>query len=187
MVMLPMARKTHGQGGRVIIPESLPSAFPTVNAHATHDANGKFVRGNEYAALAAQVKRGRVAMCVSLGLSASEMTTTFTKYARAARVFRQHYVKLLARTVGRGQCGPGPAAILQSAAIQMAFSRFFADRANVTQDAADVRLSSQLADESTHNIEAAVDLCAKEAQYRTKTGQETPSEVLMRCLREAER
>ncbi len=66
----------------------------------------------------------------------------------------------LARTVGGGVCGPAPASIIASAALQLAASRF------AYEVLGDVALGSKLSNDSRQNLLAAHELCAREAQSR---------------------
>lgn len=83
-------------------------------------------------------------------------------YARAARGFRKAHITTLARSVGGGHCGPAPASIIASAALQFAASRF------AFEVLGDMTLGSRLANDSRQNLLAAHELCAREAQARPR-------------------
>jgi hypothetical protein len=88
----------------------------------------------------------------------------FEPYAKAARGFRVAHVTNLARTVGGGYCGPGPASIVASAALQLAASRF------AFEVLGDLALGSKLANDSRQGLLAAHELCAREATARSEQG-----------------
>jgi hypothetical protein len=97
-----------------------------------------------------------------LALGASFVDPRFEPYAKAARAFRRAQVTALARSVGGGHCGPAPASIIASAALQLAASRF------AFEVLGDMTLGSRLANDSRQNLLAAHELCAREAQARPK-------------------
>jgi hypothetical protein len=74
----------------------------------------------------------------------------------------------LAATVGGGEVGPGPASIVSSAALQLAASRWLADRGAESGAAGLLLSASRLADASRQNLLAAHELAAREAQARPR-------------------
>ncbi len=52
----------------------------------------------------------------------------------SASTFRRVQCAELARTVGGGVCGPAPSSMVASAALALAWSRFFSDRAAIDGD-----------------------------------------------------
>ncbi len=80
-------------------------------------------------------------------------------YLPDAEEFALAECQRLAQIVGGGECGMGPASMVQSAALQLAGSRFaFAH--------GDLITGSRLADASRANLMSARDECAREAQSR---------------------
>jgi hypothetical protein len=137
------------------------------NALAEHrterQANGMFRPGARTAQSAggtASREMTRLARRLTIGESLSD--PRFEPFARAARAFRRAQVTLLARTVGGGHCGPAPASIIASAALQLAGSRF------AFEVLGDMQLGSRLADASRQNLLAAHELAALEALSRPK-------------------
>jgi hypothetical protein len=66
-------------------------------------------------------------------------------------------------------CGPGPSSIVASAALMLAWSRYFSDKAATTEDADLVIRSARLADQSRQALLTAHELCAREAEARKQT------------------
>jgi hypothetical protein len=102
-----------------------------------------------------------------MGLADLVADPNFAPYKRAAADFRRAQVRSLARTVGGGHCGPGPASMVASAAWQLAASRFLFDAASGNVDR--LVVASRLANDSRQNLLAAHELCAREAQARPAT------------------
>jgi hypothetical protein len=96
----------------------------------------------------------------------------FEPYASAARGFRREHLAELARTVGGGFCGPGPASVVASASLQLAASRF------AFEILGDMALGSRLADASRQNLLAAWELCAAEATARRAAAAPTATAAL---------
>lgn len=94
---------------------------------------------------------------------------TFLPYSVAAAKFRRVQVRALAKTVGKGICGPGPSSIVASAAICLAWSRYFSDHAMETGEINLALTSAQLADKSRSMLVTAHELCEKEANARNAT------------------
>jgi hypothetical protein len=95
---------------------------------------------------------------------ASDDDPILEPYKRAANDFKRVEVSRLAREVGNGVCGPGPASIIGSAALQLAASRYLFDHAGGRADM--FKLASQLANDSRQNLLAAHELVAKQAKSR---------------------
>jgi hypothetical protein len=70
--------------------------------------------------------------------------------------------------VGGGYCGPAASTIVASAALALAWSRFFSDKAAKTGDADLAMRSARLGETSRQHLLAAWEVCAKEAQSRPK-------------------
>jgi hypothetical protein len=112
--------------------------------------------------------RGRTRLADRLGLARLARDAAFQPYKLAAVTFRRAQCAELARTVGGGVCGPGPSSMVSSAALQLAWSRFFSDLAATTGDVALALSASKLADASRNNLLSAHELAAKEAQARPR-------------------
>jgi hypothetical protein len=93
----------------------------------------------------------------------------FRPYKAAAVSFRRAQCTELAKNVGGGECGPAPSAIVASAALQLAWSRFLSDLAAAEGDPDLALKASKLADASRQNLLAAWELCALEAKAREGT------------------
>lgn len=164
-------RSGHGNGAgspriEVLPPDELPAGVQG-EALAEHRAerqdDGTFRPGARTAQSAggsASREMTRLARRLTLGDSLSD--PRFEPYARAARAFRRAQVTLLARAVGGGHCGPAPASIIASAALQLAGSRF------AFEVLGDMTMGSKLANDSRQNLLAAHELCAREALARPK-------------------
>lgn len=165
-----MALRTgHGNGAGVPRIEVLPAAelpaglqaAPLAERTCERDAVGRFQPGARTAQSAggsSSRESTRLARRLSLGESFAD--PRFEPYAMAARAFRRTHVTRLARDVGGGHCGPAPASIVASAALQLAASRF------AFEVVGDMALGSRLADASRQNLLAAHELCAREAKAR---------------------
>jgi hypothetical protein len=103
----------------------------------------------------------------TLGLSTPPDDSKFAPYRRQAAAFRRAEVARLARTVGGGYCGAGPASIVGTAALQLAMSRYITDNAD-NATSADLVIASRLGNESRQNLLAAHELTAKEARHRPR-------------------
>lgn len=89
--------------------------------------------------------------------------TAFAAYLPDAEEFALAECGRLARDVGGGVIGYGPSSMVQSAALQLAGSRFSFDRGDLTT-------GSRLANESRANLMSARDECAREAEARKASG-----------------
>ena len=162
-------RAGHGSGGGVPRVEVLPAdELPRgVQAPEQAESTGERQGGGRFAPGASTAQRAgglahreqtRLARRLSLGETFAD--PRFTPYARAARAFRRAQVTRLARDVGGGHCGPAPASIVASAALQLAGSRF------AFEVLGELQLGSKLANDSRQNLLAAFELCAREAEAR---------------------
>jgi hypothetical protein len=163
-------RNGHGTGAgqpriEVMPPDELPvgvaAPLPSSAAVVERDAAGRVTGSAAAAALGriggnAKAGQSRLAHRIALGESFAD--ERFQPFARSARAFRRLHVSQLARTVGGGVCGPAPASIIASAALQLAASRF------AFEVLGDMALGSRLANDSRQNLLAAHELCAREAE-----------------------
>jgi hypothetical protein len=135
---------------------------------------GRFAPGNALARLGGEAKRGRSRLTGRLGLATLPDGNAFAPYRRAAATFRRMHCAELARTVGGGVCGPGPSSVVASAALALAWSRFFSDRAATTDDPELAMRSARLGETSRLHLLAAHELAAREAKRRPTREQDAP-------------
>lgn len=163
-------RTGHGNGAgsprvEVLPVDELPAGVP---ADARHESptdrgeRGKFAEGNALAAAGGRARAGHSRLARKLRLGETFADPRFEPYAAAARGFRKAHVTALARAVGGGHCGPAPASIIASAALQLAGSRF------AFEVLGNMALGSRLADASRQNLLAAHELAAREAAARPR-------------------
>jgi hypothetical protein len=168
-------RNGHGTGAGVprveVLPaDELPSgvqAPPLESARGERRPDGRFARGaRTVQAAGGAATRGKTRLAAKLGLATLPEGSDFSPYRRAASVFRRVQCAELARTVGGGVCGPGPSSIVASAALALAWSRYFSDLAATTGDAELAMRSARLGEVSRQHLLAAHELVAREATAR---------------------
>jgi hypothetical protein len=167
-------RSGHGTGAGVprieVLPvDELPLGVPSVSEPAKptdFDASGKFAPGNSLARRGGQAKAGKTRLAHRLGLRSLPEDNAFATYKASATSFRRAQCAELAANVGGGHCGPAPSSFVASAALQLAWSRYYSDVAALKADPELAMLASRLADASRQNLLAAHELCAKEAKAR---------------------
>lgn len=131
------------------------------------DAAGKLQPGaRKVPSAGGKAHRGRTQLSHKAGLSGILALPAFKPYVAQAKAFARQHVASLARSVGGGQCGAGPASVVTTAALQLAASRFCFDQASTTGDADLFLKASKLGDASRNNLLSASDLCAAEAKRR---------------------
>jgi len=164
-------RSAHGAAaalGRIAVVETspideLPAGVPALNAPAqpARDGLGRYRAGHPATIAAARAagraKRDRTALAHTLGVASDD--PAWRTYLGQAEAFRRAQVRLLAETVGGGRCGPAPAALVASAALALAASRFRYAQGEMTEGA-------RLAAEVRANLLGAHELCAREAAAR---------------------
>lgn len=165
-------RKGHGTGKgspRIEVlpadelPAGVPAPEPSGPAAIKRDAQGRLADPASARALGAKggkAKAGQTRLSASLGLGERFADPAFEPYAKAAVAFRRVHVARLAQHVGGGECGPAPASMVASAALQLAASRY------AFEVLGDMQLGSRLANDSRQNLLAAHELAAKEAATR---------------------
>jgi hypothetical protein len=169
-------RSGHGNGAgvpriEVLPPDELPGGLPAdarADSPGDRGERGRFARGNALARAGGQAKRGKSRLTARLGLAAVPDDTAFAPYRRAAATFRRVQCAELARTVGGGVCGPGPSSVVASAALALAWSRYFSDQAAATGDPELAMRSARLGETSRQHLLAAHELTAREAQARPR-------------------
>lgn len=168
-------RAGHGRGAgsprvEVLPPDELPrgvQARPVEPKRAERDAKGRLRPGSRTTQSAGgKARREATQLAAKLGLSRLGEGSPFAGYKRAGAAFKRFHIAVLAKSVGGGHCGPGPASIVATAAWQLAASRYLFDLAAESGDREDFALASKLANDSRQNLLAAHELCAREAQAR---------------------
>lgn len=91
----------------------------------------------------------------------------FVPYIEDAEEFAQAEIARLARLVGGGECGFGPSSMIQTAALQLAGSKYSFAKGDLTT-------GSRLGNESRANLMCARDECAREAASRPKVPGQLP-------------
>ena len=137
-------RKAHGSGAAALVRvETLPAdelplgvqAPPQASARKERRPNGTFAPGaRTIQASGGRATRGKSKLTARLGLANLPEGNAFAPYRRAATKFRRVQCAELARIVGGGVCGPAPSSIVASAALALAWSRYFSDQAAVSGD-----------------------------------------------------
>lgn len=164
-------RNGHGNGAGVPRVEVLPVDELPPGVQAPEQApstderrpDGTFAPGaSTLQAQGGRSRAGKTRLARRLGLGDSFADPRFEPYARAAKDFRRAHVTRLAREVGGGHCGPAPASIIATAALQLAASRF------AFEVLGDMSLGSRLGNDSRQNLLAAHELCGREAAARPK-------------------
>ena len=172
-------RKGHGRGAGVPRIEVLPAdELPIgVQAPAQDESTGErrpdgtWVPGARTAQSdGGRSRRDQTRLSRRMGLAILAADAAFAPYKRAASDFRRTHATTLARTVGGGQCGPGPSSIIATAAWQLAASRFLFDLGAAKGDPKLMLEASRLGDASRQNLLAAHELAAREATARQDAG-----------------
>lgn len=179
-------RAGHGKGAGVprieVLPaDELPAGVPGPSPEpspGSQRADGRFTPGNALAARGGRARAGSTRLGDRLGLN-DQALEAFASYRRAAVSFRRAQCAALAASVGNGACGPGPSSLVATAALQLAWSRYFSDQAALTGDAKLAASASKLGNDSRQNLLAAHELCAREGKARPTT---SPHAALMAAL-----
>jgi hypothetical protein len=131
-----------------------------------------------------RAKRGKARLTVRLGLGSLPSDNAFAPYRRAASTFRRVQCGELARSIGGGVCGPAPSSIVASAALALAWSRFFSDQAALTGDPELAVRALRAADASRQALLTAHELCAREAVARSASRPQDAHAALVAALGE---
>jgi hypothetical protein len=169
-------RNGHGSGAGVprveVLPvDELPAGIADdarTDSPSDRGEGGRFAPGNALARRGGQAKRGRARLTARLGLASLPDDNAFAPYRRAAATFRRVQCGELARTIGGGVCGPSPSSVVASAALALAWSRYFSDKAAQTGDPELAMRSARLGETSRQHLLAAHELCAREAEAAAK-------------------
>jgi hypothetical protein len=149
--------------------DELPAGVPgdaRSESPADRGPQGRFAAGNGLARQGGLAKRGKARLVSRLGLSKLPEGDAFAPYRRAAATFRRVQCAELARTIGGGVCGPAPSSIIASAALALAWSRYFSDLAAQSGDPELAMKAIRLGDASRQSLLTAHELCAREAEAR---------------------
>ncbi|MFO0675285.1 MAG: hypothetical protein U0169_02045 [Polyangiaceae bacterium] len=169
-------RKGHGTGAGVprveVLPaDELPAGVPgnaRPESPTDRGEGGRFAPGNALARQGGKARAGKTRLADRLGLTKLPQGAAFAPYKASAVSFRRAQCSALAASVGGGYCGPAPSSFVASAALQLAWSRYFSDLAAQLGDPELALTASRLADASRQNLLAAHELCAKEAAAKPK-------------------
>jgi hypothetical protein len=134
---------------------------PFTPADAAEVGRKGALAGWQYKREEAEREREAPKVLLALGLR-SVPPEGLLPYLDMAQDFAQHETARLAQTVGGGTCGAGPASLVQSAALQLACSRFLF----ATGAPEHMTTAARLANDSRQNLLCAHELVAREARAR---------------------
>lgn len=166
-------RNGHGTGAGVprveVLPaDELPAGVPAPAGPAEirrtpkgHPADAQSQRA--LASLGGQARAEQQRLARLLGRVELPEEHPLVPYRRDAADWRDAHLARLAATVGGGECGPAVQAVVSTAALQHAASRWLFDRSVLEQSAEIALAASRLANDSRQNLLAAHELCAREA------------------------
>jgi hypothetical protein len=129
---------------------------------------GRFAPGNALAVRGGAAKAGKSRLAQRLGLS-DELpdTSAFKPYKASAETFRRVTNAGLAASVGGGYCGPIPSSMVASAALALAWSRYFLDSAAKLAEVDPVS-AAKMVDQGTKLAEASSSLVRQAHEYAAK-------------------
>ncbi len=159
-------RTGHGNGAgvpriEVLPPNELPSATPEGAVRSERDSQGRFIKGNRTGSQK-RLKAG------PRGLHGINRTAPeFRPFARWGARYAAHRRRELARAHG-GEITSGVGAIVESAALTMAASRYLSARAAESGDPELFKQAAALAATARQHELAAWELAAREATARPK-------------------
>lgn len=162
-----MALRTgHGNGAgvprvEVLPPDELPTATSAHAVRPDRSADGRFAPGNT-------AGRSRRIRATERGLlSVDTSLPEYRPFARWGRRYGAHRRRELAAVHG-GELSAGVGAIVESAALAMAASRFLAHMASQSGDADLFQRAARLAESARQHELAAWELAAREAAQRPR-------------------
>jgi hypothetical protein len=156
-------------------------APPRPESPSDRGERGKFAPGNRISIEGGKARVGATRLADRLGLSSLPQGAAFTPYKKAAVSFRRTQCAEIARTRGGGICGAGPSSIVATAALALAWSRYFSDEAARTNDPDLAVKAINLGDKARQALLTAGELAAIEAIARAKNA---PIRPLIDELRE---
>lgn len=167
-------QRSHGRPYPLVSPpDELPAGVPAPSGppEIRRNERGQPADAQSQRALASlggQARAERVRLERLLGRVELADDHPLLPYRRDAADWRDAHLARLRDTVGGGECGPAVQAIISTAALQHAASRWLFDRSVIELSAKLALEASKLGDASRQNILAAHELCAREAQSRPK-------------------
>ena len=150
-------------------------------AEAGHErrADGTFTSASRTAQrMGGRALKNRTVLSHQTGLDTRTALPGFRPYLREAKAYARKLCTDYAQAFGGGYCGPGPASVLSSAALQLAASRWMADQGAASGDPDLLLKASRLADASRANLLSAQELVALEAQARVARGRSSFEEAI---------
>ncbi len=164
-------RSGHGAGrGRphveVLPPEELPAASPGNTARSNRASDGRFAPGNTLA----RAQKTRPGPLGSLGYEKTD--PAYASFLRWGRRYAGHRRDELARAHG-GEISAGVGAMVESAGLALAASRFCHAKGSETCDPDLLKRASALANDARQHELAAWELAAREAKARTDAADES--------------
>jgi hypothetical protein len=157
------------------LPEGIPASAGPAAIRRTakgHPADAESQRA--LASLGGQARAERIRLERLLGRVDLPDDHPLLPYRRDAADWRDAHLARLAATVGGGECGPAVQAIVSTAALQHAASRWLFDRSALEQDGKLALDASRLGDSARQSLLAAHEICAREAQARRTEKPATP-------------
>lgn len=155
------------------LPEGVPADTRTTSP-SDRGPRGRFAAGNALAALGGRAKAGTSKLARRLGLTVLPEDSAFRSYKSSAETFRRVTSASLAASVGGGYCGPIPSSMIASAALALAWSRYYLDAAATLLEvdpsgaAKMVDQGTKLAEASSSLVRQAHEYAAREAVARAK-------------------
>jgi hypothetical protein len=135
------------------------SPTPPVGAPPKRHSANEFPPGNPLATQGGTTRANNRTLFVFLGLRQLQ-----PEYVKQARWFKKQYIKDLKPLAG-GKIGRAPRAMIHSAVIQMAASRYLTDK-YPPDDAKHMSLASRLSNDARSMLTSAHDLALKERDAR---------------------
>jgi hypothetical protein len=140
-------------------PTAPASTTPPVGAPSKRHSANEFPPGNPLATQGGTTRANNRTLFVFLGLRQLQ-----PEYVKQARWFKKQYIKDLKPLAG-GKIGRAPRAMIHSAVIQMAASRYLTDK-YPPDDAKHMALASRLSNDARSMLTSAHDLALKERDAR---------------------
>ena len=152
----------------VLPADELPAASGSIAVVAERTADGRFAKGNA----AARSQRVRPGLRGLVGVD--QCLPAFQPFARWGARYASHRRRELATAHG-GTISAGVGAIIESAALAMAASRYLDNTARKTGDAEQFKQAAALGQTARQHELAAWELAAREAPFLAKTSTQRPS------------
>ncbi len=183
------------RSGRRLHPEppradELPAGVPAPARQVEpggRTADGRLVPGTrtaeEMASLGGRARAEQLRLARLLGRAQLPEGHALLPYRRDAEDWRDAELQRLAQSVGGGEVGPAVQAIVSTAALQHAASRWLFDRSALEADAKLALAASRLGDAARQNMLAATEIAAREAAAK-RTAPRTPAAITPSVLRQ---